>query len=297
MKRQKSLLFLLTVFVCLFSVGCGQMKEAGKTLGALAEVRGEIIKKFGENDVNVNIITFGSSTSIRVAYINSPLNQKNGEERRKRAQETALIVKQHYSDIKNVSQIVVGFMKVEMKFLVVTTSVGIDVFSFDNQANPSSDRGEGSTVSAGDETTFPTYSATNNETTIAPRLQLEGVPGNGLTMIATMRVVGDTSKVTPKAPKDVGFDFASFTKGAKFAAETPVKFQGDDKVMFETTGEFSSGPGTDGMTNQFAYLTIPFTKFRELSRCQKVTIVLGEHKFELSEQQIGSFRKMVQYVK
>lgn len=297
MKNQTHVHFVVTVLVCLLSVGCGQMKEAGKTLGALAEVRGEIIKKFGENEVNVNLRTFGSSSSVNIAFINSALNQKDGEERQKRAQETAVIVKNHYSDIKNISQIAVTFMKVETRFLVVTTTFPVDYYTFDNLANLTSGGGEGSTESSGDEPPFPSYSEASNETTISARFQLDGVPGKGLTMIATMRATGDTSKVTPKAPNTVSFDFASFSKEAKFSADTPVKFKGDDRVIFEANGEFSKGPGTEGMINQFAYLTIPFTKFRELSGSHKASLSIGEHNFDFSEKQIDSMRKMVQYVK
>lgn len=67
----------LVLTSCLLVCGCGTAKELGKTLGELAVVRAELIKKFGEQDVNIRVNTFQNQTSISVAYVNSPLNQKD----------------------------------------------------------------------------------------------------------------------------------------------------------------------------------------------------------------------------
>src|SRR5262245_26452335 len=106
MNNSRRLFLLLTVFVCLFSASCTQFKSAGKTLGQLVEVRGELIKKFGEDGIDVNYRSMGQLSAIVVTYVNSPLNLKDSVEREKRAQETATVVKAHYPDIKNVTEIV-----------------------------------------------------------------------------------------------------------------------------------------------------------------------------------------------
>src|SRR4051794_19803363 len=86
----------LVLMTCLLACGCSAGKELGKTLGDLANVRSELMKKFDEKDVNLRVNTFENRTSISVIYVNSPLNEKTPGERAKRAQETAEIVKQHY---------------------------------------------------------------------------------------------------------------------------------------------------------------------------------------------------------
>src|ERR1051325_1663643 len=86
----------LVLTSCLLAYGCNSAKEIGKTLGELTNIRSKLIKKFGENDVNLRVNTFENRTSISVIYVNSPLNEKTSDERAKRAQETAEIVKQHY---------------------------------------------------------------------------------------------------------------------------------------------------------------------------------------------------------
>jgi len=98
-------LLCLLLTSCLLASGCSTAKELGKTLGDLEKVRAELVKKFGEENVNVRVNTFQNRTSILVTYVNSPLNQKTTEERAKRAQETAEIVRQHYPSIKNIGEI------------------------------------------------------------------------------------------------------------------------------------------------------------------------------------------------
>ena len=117
------LLLISSLLVC----GCSTAKDLGKTLGELATVRAELIKKFGEQDVNVHANTFQNETSISVVYVNSPLNQKTTEERGKRAQETAEIVRQHYPSIKNVSEIWVGFMRSTTRMVVFHWNEMLDV--------------------------------------------------------------------------------------------------------------------------------------------------------------------------
>ena len=67
---------LLVLMSCLLAYGCSTAKELGKTMGDLAKVRAELIKKFGDQDINVRVNTFENQTTIFVAYVNSPLNQK-----------------------------------------------------------------------------------------------------------------------------------------------------------------------------------------------------------------------------
>ena len=105
-------LILVTLTSCLFAFGCGTAKDLGKTLGELTVVRTELIKKFGEQDVDVRVNNFQHRTNFLVIYVNSPLNQKTAGERTKRSQETAEIVRGNYPSIKNVDEILVGFMNV-----------------------------------------------------------------------------------------------------------------------------------------------------------------------------------------
>ena len=119
---------------CLLAYGCSTAREFGKTLGDLVNVRAELIKKFGEKDVNLRVNTFENRTNILVTYVNSPLNQQSSQDRAKRAQETAEMVKLHYPSIKNVNQIVVGFMRATTRLVIFHWSETIEIYGFDSEA-------------------------------------------------------------------------------------------------------------------------------------------------------------------
>ena len=108
----------IVLMSCLLAYGCNAAKDLGRTLGDLAVVRAELMKKFSEKDVNLRINNFQNRQNILVTYVNSPLNQKTAEERARRAQETAEIVRQLYPSIKNVSEIWVGFMRVTTRMVI-----------------------------------------------------------------------------------------------------------------------------------------------------------------------------------
>jgi len=296
MKQLRTSIGLSLVFVCLLVSGCDQSKQLGKRLGALAEVRSEIIKKSGEVGIDVSLNSAGSYSGIYITFINSPLNDKALAEREKRAQETAEIVKTHYSNIKSVKQIVVSFMKSQTKFLVLHWNVVLDFHRFDNEAKPL----EGNRQVEPTEPLGPTvvYSRTKNQTDISVGgLQLEGVPGNGLTLIPRLTVPGDTSKVTPRAPTDVTLDVASFAKKQSFPGLTKIEFIGDDKIVYQTEGQFSTSRSNDGLVSEFLYLTIPYTKFKQLVVSTKFSLKLGEKEYQLTDEQLQAVRSMTTYVK
>ena len=114
--------------------GCSTAKDLRKTLSEIGMVRAELIKKFGEQNIDLRVNTFQNRTRMSVMYVNSPLNQKTAEERTERAQETAEIVRQHYPSIKNISEIWVGFVRVTTRLVVFHWSEMIDIRGFDNEA-------------------------------------------------------------------------------------------------------------------------------------------------------------------
>lgn len=296
MKKLRTSIGLLLVMVCLIASGCDQAKQVGKTLGSLAQVRGEIIKKFGEDGVDVRLNSAAGNTTISITFINSALNNKAGAEREKRAQETAEIVKTQYSEIKSVTHILVYFMRAQTKFLVFHWNVVFDFHAFDNEAKPIDNRREvepseplGASV---------VYSATKNQTDVSVGgLQLEGVAGNGLTMLPRFTVPGDTSKATPRAPANVTLDFASFAEKQSFPGVTKIELIGDDKIVFQTEGQFSTSRSNDGLVSEFLYLTIPYSKFQKLVASKEFSLKLGEKKYDLTDEQLQAVRSMTTYVK
>ena len=279
---------------CLLAYGCSTAKDLGKTLGELATVRAELIKKFGEEDVNVRINTFQNRTSISVMYVNSPLNQKTTEERAKRAQETAEIVRQHYPSIKTVSEIWVGFMRVTTRLMVFHWSEMIEVRGFDNEARALRDPASAPLDSSQPEVR---YLASQNETEISSKgIQLEGTTEKGVIVLPHFSVAGDINKTRPKAPAEVLLDFAAFSEQPKFPNVTKLVFLSDDKIVYQTEGQFSTSKIAGDTYCEFLYLKVPTVAFLKISSGRTVKIKLNKHEYTLTDSQILQIQRMSDYL-
>jgi len=288
-------LLCLVLTSCLLACGCTTARELGKTLGDLTQVRGEIINKFGEKDVNVNVNTFENRTRISVVYVNSPLNQKTTEERVKRASETAEIVRQHYPSIKNVSEMWVGFMRSTTRLVVFHYSEMLEAYGFDNEARPLRDP-----RSVPLDSTQPAvrYSASQNQTEISSSaIVLEGTSEKGVILFPHFSVAGDANKTTPKPPAEVGLDFAAFSEKPKFPNLTKLVFLSDDKIVYRTEGQFSTSPIAGGMYSEFLYLKVPTAAFVKISSGSTIKLKLNEHEYTLTESQTLQIQRMSDYLR
>jgi hypothetical protein len=258
-------------------------------------VRAEIINKFGEKDVNLNVNTFENRARISVVYVNSPLNQKTTEGRAKRAQETAEIVRQHYPSIKNVSEIWVGFMRATTRLVVFHWSEMIEAYGFDNDARALRDPG-----SAPLDPTQPAvrYSASQNQTEISSSaILLEGTSEKGVILFPHFSVAGNVNKITPKPPAEVGLDFAAFSEKPKFPNLTKLVFLSDDKIVYRTEGQFSTSKIAGDMYSEFLYLKVPTAAFLKISSGRSIKLKLNEHEYTLTENQTLQIQRMSDYLR
>jgi hypothetical protein len=275
--------------------GCSTAKDLGKTLSDLATVRAELIKKFGEQDVNLRVNTFQNRTSISVAYINSPLNEKTTEERAERAQVTAEIVRQHYPSIKNVSEIWVGFMRVTTRLVVFHWSETIEVRGFDNEARALRDPGVAPLNPGLPEVH---YSASQNKTDISCNgIQLEGTAGRGVTVVPHFSVTGDINKTRPRPPNEVSLDFAAYSDKPKFPNITKIVFLVDKRVVYVTDGQFSTSKIAGDMYSEFLYLKVPTAVFLRIMSGNTLKIRLNEREYTLTETQILRIKQISDYLK
>jgi len=279
---------------CLLIYGCSTAKDVRKTLGDLATVRAELIKKFGEQaDIRVNV--YQNRTSISVVYVNSPLNQKTTEERAKRAQETAEIVRQHYPSIKNVSEIWVAFMRVTTRLVIFHWSEMIDMHGFDNEARalreppgPPLDPSQ----------PVVRYVASQNKTDISSSgIQLEGTPEKGVTIVPHFSVTGNANKTRPAPPNEVLLDFAAFSDKPKFPNLTKIVFLADNKVVYVTEGQFSTSKIANDMYSEFLYLKVPTAAFLKITSGNTVKLRLNEHEYTLTDSQLLQIKRMSDYLR
>jgi len=291
--RHRSLGIVATA-CCLLAAGCGS--QFVKTLVDIAKLRTEIVKKFGEESVNVRV---NNSSTVIVTFINSPLNNQGPQERSKRAQETALVVKAHYPAIKTVDEIWVGFSRQETHFGVINYAEYMDQFGFDNQARPLIMPEEDPASSEEDDSQpIARYSPTVRQTDISlTGVQLEGKPGAGVTMVPHFALTGDATKAALKAPMIVTFDFASYAPKPKFPDLSTITISADRKIVFEAKGQFSTSKLADGTFSEFLHLPLPYRAFINMTTGENVSIKVGTRDYELTNNQIAAMRKMSRYVK
>ncbi|HEU4767599.1 MAG TPA: hypothetical protein VFS77_09495 [Pyrinomonadaceae bacterium] len=288
-------LLCLALMSGLLACGCSTAKDVGKTWGDLARVRAELIKKFGEEELDLRLNTIRNQSTISVVYINTPLNQTTPEERAKRARETAQIVRQHYPFIKNVGEIWVGFMRVTTRLVVFRRSEMLEVYGFDNEGRP---LGHPGAVPVDPTQPEVRYSASQNKTDISSTvIQLEGTEEKGVSLVAHFSVAGDVNKVTPKPPKEVGLDFAAFSEKPKFSNLTKIVFLSDNKSVYVAEGQFSTSKIPNDMYSEFLYLQVPRAAFLKISSGSSLKIKLDENEYTLTESQVLQLQRMSDYLK
>lgn len=287
-----SICLLLTS--CLLACGCSRAKDTGKAVGELANVHAELIKKFGDKDINLRVDGIENRTNISVAYINSPLNEKTAEDRAKRAQETAQIVKRHYRPIKTVSEIWVGFMRRTTRAVIFHRSEVLEAYGFDHEA-----RALVEPRTAPVDASQPTvrYMANQNQTDIGGSVRLEGTEEKGVTLFPHFTVAGDTNKIKPKPPAEVSLDFASYSDKPKFPDITKIVFLSDNQVAYQTEGQFSTSKIAGDMYSEFLYLKAPAAAFRKITSGKTIKIRLNEREYTLTETAVLQMQRMSDYLR
>jgi hypothetical protein len=287
------------LLICLVANGCGKAREFGKALGSLVELREHIMHKFGEDGVDVRINSMEGRSTLSINFINSTLNDKDIVERQKRALETAQFVKDHYADIKQVSEILIFFSRAKTALFIFHSVVVLDFHGFDNKGQPLPEFAAKDRLRDPDPTKPTTvYSESRNQTEIACGfIQLEGTPEHGVMVSPHFTVQGNINKVTPRPPAEVGFDFASFSEKQKFSDVTKISFVTDNKVSFQTEGQFSTSHLADGMVSEFLYLKVPSRAVLRITTGSEMTIQLGKNEYRLTPQQILSLQRMSDFLK
>lgn len=287
----------VVAMLLLFLLGSGCAKVA-KSLAELSRLRAAIIAEFGEPDVQVNL---NNATSLTVTFINSPLNTKGPDERKKRAEATAMFVKSHADPFNEMSEIWVGFIRQETRYIVVTYTEGLGFFGFDRNARPLSRPPEDPPTGLPDDSlrVIADYSSTSNQTEIMiTSLQLLGTLSQVLALTPHFTVPGDAAGVRRSAsfPQSVSFDLASYSEKPLFPGKTKIKFLADEKVVFETSEAFSTSKGQDGLFSESLLLQVPYPAFLRMTAGKKVTFMMGDNEYNLRDEQLKALREMTKYV-
>lgn len=283
------------LLLCLLATGCVKL---AKSLVNVSRLQAAIIREFGEKNVRVNL---NDTTDLNIGFINSPLNAGSMEERAKRASQTAVFVASHYPSIAEIEVIWVSFMKEKARLIVMNDVEVVDVFGFNGDGIPFASP-TGPAPSAANDSLLPTavYSPASDQTEITiTGMQLQGNTNQGLSVSLRCRVAGDVTGVrrSSSPPQSVSFDFGSYSEKSLFPGAPKIKFVADRKVVFETSEQFSTSKNPDGLFSEFLNLQVPYSAFRRLTAGKKLTFVLGDYEYNLTDEQAEAMRLMTEYVK
>lgn len=289
-------LFLAVILVsAITTAGClrDAIREATKTVGELMSVRNALMKKFGD-EVNVTVTPNGGQSVLTVTFINSALNSKTRDERLARAKEAAQIVKASYTHPQNLRVMWIGFARMKTQLIIFHQSEMFDFFPFDRNGLPIDTGRGGDSQPAGVEmdTTVGYLSNTDESDISASGIQLEGQPGGlGITVLPHFKVQGDAREQLVRPPKEVDFNFASYSEKPRFVTETtPITFIAGGKVVFTAKEKFN---GNDA---QFCYLAVPYSAFKKMITAGDLIIKLGDKEYPLTPRQFALLQKMDSYL-
>lgn len=274
---------------CLLLAGCG---KGVKSISGLAKLHVALTREFPKDEISLN----QNDTTLLITFVNSSLNSTSSQERAERAKQTATFVVQHYPTISELKEVFVQFIEQKSQFVIFHYSRSLDFFPFDNRGT-ALQRNED--VKPSEQYTSATYSPTLKQTDIISRnLQLEGDLENGLSLLPHFTVPGNVTPVEPCAtfPESVRFDFSSFSEKSIFPGAPKLTFLADQKVVFQTTAQFSTSKFDDKFS-EYLSLAVPYPAFLRMTSGNTLTLRIGAREYLFSQEHLNAMREMRAYVK
>ena len=285
---------LLTSFLCASLLASACSSGLIKSLGDLARLRQQLIDKYHEPDINVNL---QNSRFLSIVFVNSPLNEQDASKRANRAQETARFVASSYPAIHQVEYVWVGFVSYTTRLIFLHYTSRIDAFVFDKNGNS---RNGLSSEEKDERKPVARFNPARNETDVSiTRLQLEGDLNHGIAMVPHFTVAGNVHDSNSKlgVPSLVVVDFASYADRKIFSENAKLEIRCDGVPAFSGNAVLLTpqDSGSEGSTAQFLEAQIPIQQFARMGSSHEVKINLGSKAFALSPEDISALRAMSDY--
>ena len=296
--RSTSAIRWLAFVFCFAALVNGCSSHLLKSLRETAALRGQLIDEFHEQNISVMVY---NTTILRVAFINSPLNNSDQTERANRAQQVAVFVRNHYRAINQIEQLWVSFVIEETRFAIFHYYKGVDSFGFnkngDSLAFGPRDR---SYVRESNDPRHAQvrYSRATDETDIqVTRVQLAGNLDRGLALVPHFTVRGNALAPDRKRtlPRSVGLEFASYSDRKLYGENTPLTIAGDGQTIFSGSARLLSTATDHGTTTEFLSAQISYSQFLEMTMAGQVEIKLATKTYRLSNDQLEGLRDMARY--
>lgn len=272
---------------CLLAFGCSTLKSLRDT----ARLRQQLIDRYHEPDINV---LMRGDRYLVIAFVNSPLNNKDQIDRARRAQDAATFALKNFAVVNQINTVAVSFVASEGRLFVrKTRSLGFFVFDKNGLALDTS--------GASEDPSRPVarFNPARNETDVSiTRLQLDGDMNHGIALVPHFTFKGNVHDANRVAPDSVVFDFASYADRKTFPASARLDILGDGLAVFSGTATLLTpqDSGSEDSTAQFLTTQIPFAQFAKIGQAREVKLKLGSKDFVLSRKDIDDLRAMSDYI-
>ena len=188
MITSRTVLAAISIVVCLLLSACTSSRQDRE----LKLVHHEITKEFGEV-ANVRFAPGDLGGIFYVTFENSTLNSKSLREKSQRAQKAAKLVKENFTSLRGGDEIWVMFLRLNRNLIFLNHVEEVATFQFD--LNGKRIRTAPGDIFEGDPLTpRATYIENAKQSDISARIQLEGTPGQGLTLIPHFTVAGNAEE-------------------------------------------------------------------------------------------------------
>ncbi len=122
-----SIIFRFVILsLCIDAVGCTDVKEIPQSFKELSSLRSQVIEKFHEADVSLNL---SKGRHLMVSLVNSPLKQLSKTEKQLKAREIASFVAKSYKGKEVLDSVSVVFL-VRKSFFIFSFTDSSDSYRF-----------------------------------------------------------------------------------------------------------------------------------------------------------------------
>jgi hypothetical protein len=256
----------------------------------LNRLRQQLIDRYQEQEISAN----QNSRFLLIAFVNSPLNQKNQIDRARRAQDTATFTALNYPAIKGIESIEVSFVQSDRRFFVYRYTRNLGSFLFDRNGVAEDSRG----FREDPRRPVLRFNSVKNETDVSiTRLQLEGDTNQGIALVPHFSFKGNVNDANRSAPDSVVFDFASYAARKLFPGDASLDIRCDEIVVFSGNAHLLlPDSANQGSTAQFLTAQIPVAQFSLIGKAHQVNLKLGNKNFALSPEDIDALRALISYL-
>ena len=294
-------IILATILVTsLMTAGCLRdvLREVTRYRSDPKSTQDALAKKFGDEvEVSINDGDRGNQV-LTVTFVNSSLNAVAKEDRANRAQEAANLVRLRYPSSHSLITIWIVFVSQPKSLLSNTGRQWVDSFVFNADGHSQSLDPQPTTSGYGVELrTSANYISRDNETDVSVSgiLLAGSASGNGLILLPHFRVTGDVHAGKAAPPREVSFDFASYSDRPEFDNTVTVAFIADGALVMAATALLTTRTFS-GTVTELLYLRLPYPAFRRLIAAHHLTIRLGSKEYPLDRGQLEALRQMSDYL-